>query len=62
MLAGQPCWLVNMPIARLNCGMAPMKNADWDRFVVPVLAMISRPSTSPTFGAVPPGLSSNERA
>ena len=39
-----------------------MKKADWDRFVVPVLAMISRPSASPAFGAVPPGLVSKDSA
>ena len=61
-LVGQPCWLVNMPTARVNCGIEPMKKADWDRLVVPVLAMISRPSGRPAFGAVPPGLVSKDSA
>ena len=33
--------------------MAPMKNADWAVFVVPVLAMISWPLLIPAAGAVP---------
>ena len=61
-LFGQPCWLVNMPTARVNCGIEPMKKADWDRLVVPVLAMISRPSGRPAVAAVPPGLVSKDSA
>ena len=49
----QPGWLTNMPTAIASFGVAPMKNADWDRLVVPVLAMTSRPSGRPAVAAVP---------
>ncbi len=42
-----------MPIASDSCGIAPMKNADWAVFVVPVLAMIARPSLIPAAAPVP---------
>src|SRR5579875_2185141 len=38
------CLLEKIPTAIAYCGMAPMKNADWAVFVVPVLPMIGRPS------------------
>ena len=41
---------VKMPTASVYCGIAPMKNADWALFVVPVLAMIGRPSGSCRLG------------
>jgi hypothetical protein len=48
-----PCSLVNNATARACWGMAPMKNADWAVFVVPVLAMISWPLLIAAIVAVP---------
>ena len=44
---GQVGLLTNMPTAIAYFGVAPMKNADWDRFVVPVLAMTVWPLVEP---------------
>src|SRR5215469_13025996 len=59
---GQVGLLTNMPTAAAYLGVAPMKNADWARFVVPVLAMTSWPLFSPRPAAVPPGWVSNDIA
>src|SRR5215472_1393799 len=38
------CDWVKIPTASVYCGIAPMKNAEWEFVVVPVLPMICRPS------------------
>src|SRR5262249_20439741 len=48
-----PGWLTNRAVAIAYRVVAPMKNADWDRLVVPVLAMIGWPLVSPRPAAVP---------
>src|SRR5215467_6591784 len=61
-LAGQFGWLTNMASAIAYLGVAAMKYADWDRLVVPVLAMTGWPLSRPRPAAVPPGLVSADSA
>src|SRR5438445_10314291 len=51
---GQCGLLTNMASAMAYLGVAAMKYADWDRLVVPVLAMTSWPLSRPRPAAVPP--------
>ena len=51
--AGQWGLLTNMPTAIAYLGVAPRKNADCDRFVVPVFAMTVWPLVRPSPLAVP---------
>ena len=58
---GQCGLLTNMASAIAYFGVAAMKNADWDRLVVPVLAMTGWPLFSPRPAAVPPGWCRRQR-
>src|SRR5690348_7722826 len=60
--AGQFGWLTNMASAIAYLGVAAMKYADWDRLVVPVLAMTGWPLSRPRPAAVPPGRVSADSA
>src|SRR5215469_1784865 len=59
---GQFGWLTNMASAIAYFGVAAMKYADWDRLVVPVLAMTGWPLSMPRPAAVPPGFVSADSA
>src|SRR5437899_5366399 len=59
---GQFGRLTNMASAMAYLGVAAMKYADWDRLVVPVLAMTGWPLSRPRPAAVPPALVSADSA
>src|SRR5215471_10148595 len=58
----QPGWLTNIPTAIASRWVAPRKNADWDRLVVPVFAMTVWPLVRPRPLAVPVGPMSKDMA
>src|SRR5579871_1152275 len=60
--AGQCGLLTNMASAMAYFGVAAMKNADWARLVVPVLAMTGWPLSRPRPAAVPPPVVSADSA
>src|SRR5580692_6707984 len=59
---GQCGLLTNIASAMAYFGVAAMKNADWDRLVVPVLAMTGWLLSRPRPAAVPPPLVSADSA
>src|SRR6266566_6195930 len=60
--AGQCGFSTNRASAIAYFGVAAMKYADWDRLVVPVLAMTGWPLSRPRPAAVPPELVSADSA